>query len=314
MNPYYKDYSEYLAGIWPGIKVQKLSIDAGFTCPNRDGTIATGGCIYCDNRSFTPRYCNPADTVSEQLRKGKEFFSRKYPEMKYLAYFQSFTGTHASAPDILERMYDEAVADPAIVGVIIGTRPDCLSEKTMNLLARLNEKTRVFVEIGAETSFDVTLQLINRRHTWQDVIDAVTALDAVGIDTGLHLIAGLPGEDESMILETVRNACRLPLKSIKMHQLQIIRNTRLHKMIERKEITVTPFEADEYLDLCARIVETVTAEAGRRIAIERFVAQAPPEMVVAPKWGLKNYEFTNLLHKRLRESTSLNKIMPINLS
>ena len=301
MNPYYKDYAEYLGEIWPGIKVQKLSIDAGFSCPNRDGTISTGGCIYCDNRSFTPRYCSASDSISEQLRKGRDFFRKKYPEMKYLAYFQSFTGTHASAPEILERMYEEAVADKDIVGVIIGTRPDSLPEETIKILERLNEKTHVIVEIGAETSFDGTLQLINRRHTWGDVEGAVQTLADRGIDTGLHLIAGLPGEDESMILETVSRACRLPVRSIKMHQMQIIRNTPMHRMIERGQLRLKPYECQEYLDLCVKIVNRVNSVSGRRIAIERFVAQAPPEMVVAPKWGLKNYEFTNLLLNRLRD-------------
>lgn len=302
MNPYYKDYSEYLAELFPGEKVQKLSVNAGFSCPNRDGTIGRGGCIYCDNRSFTPRYCDPADSVTQQLEKGKAFFSKKYPQMKYLAYFQSFTGTHASAPEVLERMYEEALKDKDILGVIIGTRPDCLPEDVIDILKRLNEKARVIVEIGAETSFDSTLQLINRCHTWRDVEESIGTLADCGIETGIHLIAGLPGEDEEMIMTTLERVCSLPVSSVKMHQMQVIRGTRMHQMIEKDELRLREFTLEEYLDLCVMIIRLITEKRGRGLAIERFLASAPPEMVVSPRWGLKNYEFSNLLLRELGRS------------
>lgn len=299
MNPYYKDYSEYLAELFGPVKVQKISVNAALGCPNRDGTIGRGGCIYCDNSTFSPSYCLTGESVSEQIRKGKEFFSRKYPDMRYLAYFQSFTGTHSDSLALLESLYEEAVTAEGIVGLVIGTRPDTLPGPVVDLLARFNRRLPVIVEIGAESCHDATLTLVNRHHTWQDVADATARLHDAGIECGLHLIAGLPGEDAEATLRSVEAACRLHVSSLKLHQLQVIRGTALHKGMESGEISVSPYTLEEYLDLCVRIVRLVP----RRIAIERFLAQSPPAMVVAPKWGLKNHEFTAKLVARLRDES-----------
>ena len=296
MNPYYKDFSEYMLEVFPGMKVQKLSIDAGFTCPNRDGSIGRGGCIYCNNASFTPGYCSPRDPVEMQIEKGKAFFRRKYPEMKYLAYFQSYTNTFGRSADALTDMYRKASESGDVVGVIIGTRPDCIPDDLLDGLAGLNRKKPVIVEIGAETSSDETLRLINRNHTWAQVEDAARRLHSKGIRVGLHLIAGLPGENGEDVIKTVRKACALPIDSIKMHQLQIVKGTPLLERWEKGEIEVEPFTLEDYIELCVRIVKSVP----RHICIERFLASSPPEMVAAPKWGLKNYQFTNLLHNRLK--------------
>ncbi len=295
MNIWYKDYSEYLAERFPGVKVQKISVNAGFSCPNRDGTIGVGGCIYCDNRSFTPGYCMTGDAVAEQLRKGKEFFSRKYPRMKYLAYFQSFTGTYSHSTELLQSLYAEALSEPDIVGLVIGTRPDTLPDEVIDLLSEINSRVPVFVELGVETSSDETLRLINRNHTWQDVMESVSRLVDMEIEVGVHLIAGLPGEDKERVLQSIRDVCALPVHSIKLHQMQVIRDTVLHQKILSGELSVPSFTLDEYLDLCVEIVKIVP----RHIAIERFLASAPPQMVIAPKWGLKNHEFTDKLHNRL---------------
>ncbi len=296
MNPFYKDFNEYMQEVFPGIKVQKLSIDAGFTCPNRDGSIGRGGCIYCNNSSFTPGYCTPLDSVEIQIEKGKEFFRRKYPEMKYLAYFQSYTNTFGRSAEMLLNMYQEAANCEGIVGIIIGTRPDCLPDDLLDGLAALNTDKTVIVEIGAETSFDKTLRLINRNHTWRQVEDAARRLHERGIRTGLHLIAGLPGETDEDVLETVKKACKLPIDSIKIHQLQVVKGTPLLGKWQAGEIEVEPFSLDEYLELCVKIIK----EVPRSICIDRFLASSPPDMVVAPKWGLKNYQFTNLLLNRLK--------------
>ncbi len=296
MNEYYKDYSQYLQEIFPGLKVQKLSIDAGFTCPNRDGSIGTGGCIYCSNVSFTPKYCNPSDSVAVQLEKGKQFFGRKYPDMKYLAYFQSYTNTFGRTSEDLLEIYRRASEVDGVVGIIIGTRPDCLPDDLLVGLADLNGKKPVIVEIGAETSFDSTLKLINRNHTWAQVEDAVIRLHSHGIRCGLHLIAGLPGETSDDVLLTIKKACSLPIDSIKLHQLQVIKDTILHRRWLKGEIEVKPFELEDYLNVCARIVGIVPSH----ICIERFLSSSPPEMVVAPLWGLKNYQFANLLIRKLR--------------
>ena len=295
MNPYYKDFGEYMQEVFPGMKVQKLSVDAGFTCPNRDGSIGRGGCIYCNNASFTPGYCTPRDSVETQIEKGKNFFRRKYPEMKYLAYFQSYTNTFGRNADELMDMYRNASGSEDVVGIIIGTRPDCLADDLLDRLAELNRVKPIIVEIGAETSIDKTLRVINRNHTWTQVEDAVIRLHNRGIRVGMHLIAGLPGETDDDVIKTVREACTLPIESLKMHQLQIVKGTPLLEKWEAGEIEVTPFTLQDYLELCVSIVCIVP----RNICIERFLASSPPDMVVAPKWGLKNYQFTNLLMNRL---------------
>lgn len=286
-------YSEYLNNIFPGVKVQKISVNAGFSCPNRDGTIGTGGCSYCRNDSFSPAYCMTMKSVSLQIEEGKAFFARKYPEMKYLAYFQSYTNTHGRNIEALERLYREALDCEGVVGLVIGTRPDTLPDNVIGLLADLNRQKPVFLEIGAETSSDETLRIINRHHSWKDVKDAVNRASDNGIRCGLHLIAGLPGENREQILLNVANACSLPVDTLKLHQLQILKGTPLYEEWRNGMAEVTPFSLEEYLDLCAEIVRIVPD----RIVIERFLAQSPPDMVVAPKWGLKNYQFMNLLNQ-----------------
>lgn len=296
MNPYFTEYGEYLSRLFPQGKVQKLSINAGFRCPNRDGSIGTGGCIYCSNQAFSPAYCHSGDSITSQIEAGKQFFSRKYPTMKYLAYFQNYTNTYSSTSQ-LKDLYEEALNCSDVVGLIIGTRPDCLDSSTLQLLADINHHHRVIIELGAESSHDSTLQLINRGHTWQSTLDAVNAISNANISCGLHLILGLPGESHLDMIETVNKVCKLPIETVKFHHLQILKGTRLQQMVENSDIEVKPFDIDEYIDLCARIVNLIP----RHIAIERFLAQAPPQMVIAPHWGLKNYQFMHLLLNKLKE-------------
>ena len=304
MNPYYKDYAEYLSEFFPDRKVQKISVNAGFSCPNRNGTIGRGGCIYCDNSSFTPSYCFETTGVRAQLEAGKRFFSRKYPNMNFLAYFQSFTNTFTDGvKDIseLERLYREAMDAEGVAGLIIGSRPDCFSPAVVELLSALNRELPLFVELGAESSFNDTLRIINRGHTWNCTEDTAKRLSEAGLHVGLHLIAGLPGEDSDRLLTTIDRACSLPIESLKLHHLQVIKDTDLHRKWESGEIEVKPYELEEYLNLCLKVVERVP----RRIAIERFLASSPPDKVVAPKWGIKNYEFTNRLLSLLKEKANV---------
>lgn len=296
MNPYYTDYSEYIARIFPGRKIQKISVNAGFSCPNRDGTIGRGGCIYCANTSFTPGYCFDSASVSDQLKAGISFFGRKYPKMEYMAYFQSYTNTYGRSADALEKLWQEALRVPGVVALAVGTRPDCLSESVVDMFGKINKEVPVFVELGVETMSDETLALINRGHSSAQTVDALMRLADAGIHAGAHLIAGLPGETSTDVLESVKVVCNLPIDSIKMHHLQVLRGTRLHRMIMEGEITVPQLTVDSYLDLCCDIIRIVP----RRIAIERFLASAPPGMVVSPAWGLKNYQFVNLLHNKLK--------------
>lgn len=296
MNPYFTDYAEYLARFFPGKKVQKISVNTGAGCPNRDGTIGKGGCIYCRNDSFTPQYCFRPEGITNQIIKGKQFFRRKYKEMVFLPYFQSFTGTHKTETSLLQAQYKEALACVDTVGLVVGTRPDCLPPQTINMLEELNRERPVFVELGIETTHDTTLRIINRGHTRAQAEDAIHRLANSGLHVGVHLIMGLPGETRDMMMMTVDDICSMPVESIKFHHLQVLKGTPLAKYIENGEINFHPWALDVYLDLCAGIVERVP----RSIAIERFVASAPPGMVIMPKWGIKNYEFTNLLIKKLK--------------
>jgi len=238
------------------------------------------------------------EPVKVQIEKGKEFFRRKYPDMKYLVYFQSYTNTHGKDPEAIKTLYEDALTCGDVVGLVIGTRPDTLPEPVLDILETLSSRTVVFLEIGAETSNDDTLRTINRHHTWSDVEDAVARASSRNIHCGLHLIAGLPGENDNQVLENVRKACSLPIDTLKMHQLQILRDTTLYHQWKNGTIEVTPFDIDKYLRLCARIVEIVP----RHIVIERFLSQSPPDMVAAPKWGLKNYQFMNLLDRIISDS------------
>lgn len=297
MNPYFTDYPEYISQFFPGQKIQKISVNTGAGCPNRDGTVGRGGCIYCNNRSFTPAYCFGASTVKEQIEAGKQFFGRKYRDLKFIAYFQSYTNTHKANIQQLKEIYEEALSADGVVGIAIGTRPDCLPDDVVSLLGEINDRCPVFIELGVETLCDDTLRAINRGHNAEQTRVAISRLAEKGLHVGVHLIAGLPGEDENRILKTVDEICALSVESIKLHHLQVLKDTPLLRLVEAGKLKISTYSIEEYTDLCVKIVKRVP----RSIAIERFLASSPPEMVVSPKWGLKNYEFTNLLLNRLRQ-------------
>ncbi len=289
----YYDFSTFLKQHFP-YKVQKIAINAGFTCPNRDGSKGFGGCTYCNNQTFNPGYCRPEKSITEQLEEGKRFFARKYPEMKYLAYFQAYTNTYADLQQ-LKRMYEEALAVDDVVGIIIGTRPDCMPQELLDYLAGLSRQTFVMIEYGAESANDSTLAIINRGHTWEDTADAVRRTASKGIPCGLHLILGLPGENENDILATADKASELPVDVIKLHQLQLIKGTKLARQVEQEELQICQWSVDEYISLCLRFIERTRGD----IAIERFVSQSPDNLLISPRWGLKNYEFTNRLNAEI---------------
>lgn len=287
-----RTYAQYLAEIFGPGKYQKLTLNAGHDCPNRNGTLGYGGCIYCSNKAFSPAYCHKNASLLEQLEAGRRFFCRKYRDMRWLPYFQTYTSTNADL-DELRRQYAEMLAGDDVAGMVVSTRPDALADSVISLLASLPKQ--VIVEIGAETSHDRTLTLLNRRHTWAQTVDAVTRLAAVGLNVGLHLMVGLPGETYEDILLTVDRCCRLPIGSLKLHHLQVLRGTRLARMVQTGEVEVPSYTLEQYLDLCVRIVCRVPES----IVIERFVAQASAELLISPRWGLKNYQFMNLLRNRL---------------
>lgn len=301
MGEFYREYSDYLSSRFDG-KLQKISINTGTPCPNRDGTLGNGGCVYCNNAAFVPRYAEGACDVATQLQRGIAFFSRKYPQMRYLAYFQAQTATNAASGTFM-RQVRQAVVYPGVAGIVIGTRPDCMPDSLLDNLARINSgEMPVIIEYGAESSHDDTLRLINRCHTWQQTVDTVNRTAAAGIDVGLHLIMGLPGENRIMQLQTVDRVNGLPVKILKLHQLQIIRNTALADIYHRQQLgqatefpPVTLYGADDYAALCVEVVHRLRPD----IAIDRFVSSAPESLRIAPSWGLKNHEFTALLKKKL---------------
>ncbi|MCM1520870.1 MAG: TIGR01212 family radical SAM protein [Lachnoclostridium sp.] len=283
----YHDFAAFLAEHFPG-KMQKIAVDAGFTCPNRDGTISTGGCSYCCNASFSPAYCHEIPDIKAQLEEGKRFFGKKYSGMRYLAYFQSYTSTHGRKVDQLMELYNTALEVDGVDGLIIGTRPDCVD---VDLLKRIASLPWAMMEYGAESSHDETLAAVNRGHTWEDVVRSVNLTAEAGMPVGIHLIMGLPGETRDMMLRTIDRVNDLPVDVVKIHQLQLLRGTRLTREVETGEKSIIRFTPDSYISLCAEIINHLRQD----IAIERFVSQAPADMLVYPRWGLKNYQFTNLL-------------------
>lgn len=281
----YNDYGAWMRRQFP-FRVQKISIDAGFSCPNRDGHISHGGCTFCDNRTFNPSYCQPSKSITEQITEGKEFFRHKYPDMKYLAYFQAFSNTYATL-DTLQHRYEEALSAEDVVGIVIGTRPDCVSDEILNYLESLNRQTFMIVEYGIESVSDDTLRRVNRGHNFECSRRAIIETHNRGILTGAHIILGLPGESAEDNVRQADIISALPIDILKLHQLQIIRGTQLAAEYERQPFNL--YTADEYIDLCRRYIERLRPD----MVLERFVSQSPKELLVAPKWGLKNYEFAN---------------------
>ena len=290
-------YNEY--GLWLkeqlGVKVQKISLNAGFTCPNRDGRVGTGGCTYCNNQTFNPDYCVTTKSITRQLEEGKHFFSRKYPDMKYLAYFQAYTNTYDSLQN-LKAKYEEALSVPDVIGLVIGTRPDCMPNDLLDYLADLNHRTFLIVEYGIESIYDATLSRINRGHTHAQTADAVTRTAACGIRTGAHLILGLPGESREAILAEAGILSALPLTTLKLHQLQLIKGTRMAEEYEEKPSDFHLFTPDEYIDLVIDFIERLRPD----LILERFVSQSPSSLLALPGWGLKNHEFVDRLRARMQ--------------
>lgn len=291
----YRDFADFLNEHFDG-KVQKISLHAGFTCPNRDGSIGVGGCTYCNNQTFSPDYCHTGKSITRQLDEGVAFFARKYPTMRYLAYFQAYTNTYGEL-EALKRKYEEALAHPGVVGIIIGTRPDCMPADLLDYLADLSRRTFVLVEYGVESTSDETLRRINRGHDFATSVDAIRRTSAAGVLVGAHMILGLPGESREMMLKHARSLSQLPLDTLKLHQLQLIRHTRMAREYEMSPQDFHLYGVDEYIDLAIDFAERLSPS----IAIERFVSQSPAELLIAPNWGLKNHEFTARLLRRMRE-------------
>ncbi|MGQ1889799.1 TIGR01212 family radical SAM protein [Thermophagus sp. OGC60D27] len=293
-NPF-NDYSSFLKNKFHR-RVQKLSLNVGFTCPNRDGTKGRGGCTFCNNNSFNPDYCEPDISITDQLNKGISFFDERYPDQYYLAYFQAYTNTYGPL-DQLKRLYEEALSHPKIYGLVIGTRPDCLPDELIEWLSSLQSKHYIVVELGIESTDEETLVKVNRGHTFEETRDAILRLNQASIPVGSHLILGLPGETTQMMLEHAERLSSLPLGYLKIHQLQYVRGSALgHQYLNNPE-EFRVFDVDEYVDLVIAFLERLSP----RIVVERLASQAPYHLLIAPKWGLKNFQLTELVKKRMKE-------------
>lgn len=297
-------------------KVQKLSVNAGLTCPNRDGTLGRGGCTYCNNRSFNPDYCAPQESVAQQLERGKAFFRRaqdrraarrsvtaeESSSLKYLAYFQAYTNTYGELSHLC-RLYEEALSVDDVVGLVVGTRPDCMPSTLLDHLATLHRHAFVLVEYGVETTSDRTLRRINRGHDYRCAVEAIEATHAKGLPVGAHFILGLPGETREQILAQTTEINRLPLDTLKLHQLQIIRGTAMAHDFEaqqRRSAIDASFTSDyhlyspqEYAALVVDFLERLRPD----IVVERFTSSSPKELLLAPDWGMKNHEFVTLVRR-----------------
>lgn len=291
----YNDFSGHFRKKFNG-RVQKISIDAGFSCPNRDGLKGSGGCSYCNNRTFSPEYCNLEKSVTSQLKEGIDFFSRKYKSMQYLAYFQSYSNTYAPLVN-LKALYEEALSHPEVVGLVIATRPDCVNTEILDYLQSLALDHYIMVEFGVESHKNASLDRMNRGHHFEESVWALNETARRNIHNCAHLILGLPGENETDWLDQARVISKLPVENLKLHQLQIHKGTRMYREYLQNEADFNMFTVDQYLDLTVKYLELLNP----RIIVERFVSEAPDELLIAPRWGLKNFEFTARLEKLLAE-------------
>lgn len=282
-----------------GSRLQKLVVDAGFCCPNRDGTLARGGCTYCDNNAFHPSYSTPDKSIVCQLEEGVEFHRRRYPRAeKYLAYFQPYSNTYAPL-EKLKSLYGEALAFPGVVGLAIGTRPDCLDGAKLDYLASLKASGKVvLLEIGIESCYDATLGHINRRHSWAQAEEAVCAAAERGLNPCAHFIFGLPGESREMMLEGAAKINGLPLGSVKFHQLQIIKGTPMEREFAAHPERFVTWTLPEYIDFFIDFLERLRPD----LPVERFAGEVPPRFVNSTPWGLvRNVDLLRMLEKRLEE-------------
>lgn len=296
-NRRFNSYAEYFRKQFNG-RVQKLSIDAGFTCPNRDGTIAGGGCTYCLNDAFNPSYCHPKKSITQQINEGIGFHRKRYRRAdKFLAYFQAYSNTYAPLDHLIE-LYEEALSVEGVIGIVIGTRPDCIDDEKLSWFRDLSRDHYLVLEYGLESCYNRTLARINRGHTFEQSVEALEMTHKYGINSGAHIIFGLPGETEQDMLDQAKILSSLPLKSIKFHQLQLIKNTKMAMEFEENPDDFHHFSLDKYLDFIVLFVERLNPS----IIIERFAGEVPPRFLVKNDWGrVRNDQILQRIEKLMEE-------------
>ena len=294
-NRRFNSYSSYFQREF-GNRVQKISIDAGFSCPNRDGTISTGGCTFCRNDAFNPSYCRPEKSVRQQIEEGIEFHQRRYRRAKsYLAYFQAFSNTYKPL-DELERLYCEALSVDGVIGLVIGTRPDCLTKEILEMLKSLSYP--VILELGIESVYDSTLQRVNRGHDFATAKKAIALVHSYGFHCGGHFIFGLPGETRDMMLHDADVISELPLTTVKFHQLQIFKDTKMADEYLANPADFHLFTLEDYIEFVIDFIERLSPN----IVIERFAGEVPPRYLVSKPWlNLRYDQVLALIEKRLEE-------------
>lgn len=291
-------YPTYFRDIFGG-RVQKVAVNAGFTCPNRDGTIAVGGCTFCNNSAFTPSYCMKGEEVGWQIEEGIEFHSRRYRRVdSFLAYFQSFSNTYAPLSELRE-VYDKALSFPEVIGIVVGTRPDCIDSEKLDYFQSLSEKGKyVTIEYGVESCYDQTLKEVNRGHDFAAAVKAINDTAERGLNVGAHFILGLPGESDQMLIDQMEWINKLPLTTIKFHQLQIFKGTAMAEDYAANPERYRFWELDEYIELFVEIARRLRPD----IVIERFASEAPPRYHAGPTWGrVRNNDLIEMFEKRLEE-------------
>ena len=297
MEKRYNSFTGYFREKY-GCRLQKIVIDAGFTCPNRDGKVGTGGCTYCNNAAFHPNYSTPDKPVLQQIEEGIEFHKGRYRNTHdYLAYFQSFSNTYAPL-EVLREFYGQALEHPSVRGIVVGTRPDCIDDEKLDYFQALSKDKVVIIEYGIESCYDKTLRRINRGHDFAAAVRAVEATAARGIFQGAHFIMGLPGESREELIGMAPIINELPLNTLKFHQLQIIKGTAMEREYERVPEDFISFTLDGYVDFFVDFLEYLRPD----LYIERFAGEVPPRFVNHTPWGLiRNTELLRLLDKRLQE-------------
>lgn len=279
-NRRFNAYPDYMRRTFGG-RVQKLTIDAGFSCPNRDGSKGTGGCTFCLNDAFSPSYCTPDKPVVQQISEGITFHKNRYRRAtKYLVYFQAFSNTHAPV-ELLEQIYGEALHVEGVVGLVIGTRPDCMDDQKLDLLQELNINHHVIVEYGIESVYNKTLERVNRRHTYEEAVETIERTALRGIPVGSHLIFGLPGESRAEMLQTSAIISKLPLTSVKFHQLQLFKGTRMAEEYVACPEEFIEFEMQDYIGFMVDYIEKLNPA----IVVERIAGETPPRFAVHRPWG-----------------------------
>ena len=294
MKNRYNSYHEHLREQY-GCRVHKVSLDMGFTCPNRDGTKAIGGCVYCNNDSFVPPYARSRYSMDMQIRHGIEYLRKRFKAEKFIIYFQAYTSTYGDAKE-LERMYKEALRYDGVIGLAVGTRSDCIDEEKLEIFEKLAKEYYVTIEYGIESIYDKTLEFMNRGHDYQSVLDAIDLTKGRGIEIGTHIIVGMPTETEEEMLGMADEVSTLGIDTFKIHNLHIVKNTPLERTY--KENPFFLFSYNDYLKFIVKFLERLSPD----IMLERLFTDTPRDLLVAPNWGIRHNEIIQGIKMALEDN------------